>query len=111
MRDQSILKVFHAARQDVEILYNLQAMPAPLFDTQVAGMAAGFPEQVAYDGLVRQMLLGSSSTSPAALRTGRAAPLSLSPNSPLPWPTSPHLASLYPMLRARLEDSGRLASG
>src|ERR1700753_3595924 len=42
MRDETILKVFHAARQDVEIFNNLQAMPRPLFDTQVAGMAAGF---------------------------------------------------------------------
>ena len=56
MRDKSILKVFHAARQDVEIFNNLQAMPVPLFDTQVAGMAAGFGEQIAYDALVRQML-------------------------------------------------------
>src|SRR5579862_2719600 len=56
MTDPSIEKVFHAARQDVEILSNLSAMPTPLFDTQVAAMAAGFPEQVAYDALVRQML-------------------------------------------------------
>ena len=56
LRDPSILKVFHAARQDVEIFNNLQAMPRPLFDTQVAGMAAGFGEQIAYDALVRQML-------------------------------------------------------
>ncbi|MGZ3377236.1 MAG: ribonuclease D, partial [Phenylobacterium sp.] len=56
MRDEKILKVFHAARQDVEIFNNLQAMPRPLFDTQVAGMAAGFGEQIAYDALVRQML-------------------------------------------------------
>ena len=35
---------------------NLKAMPTPLFDTQVAGMAAGFGEQIAYDALVRQML-------------------------------------------------------
>src|SRR3978361_1718381 len=56
MRDRSILKVFHAARQDVEIFNNLNAMPVPLFDTQVAGMAAGFGEQIAYDALVRQML-------------------------------------------------------
>ncbi|MDP9128298.1 MAG: ribonuclease D, partial [Pseudomonadota bacterium] len=56
MRDEKILKVFHAARQDVEIFNNLQAMPKPLFDTQVAGMAAGFGEQIAYDALVRQML-------------------------------------------------------
>src|SRR5258708_27882056 len=56
LRDETILKVFHAARQDVEIFNNLQAMPKPLFDTQVAGMAAGFCEQIAYDALVRQML-------------------------------------------------------
>jgi ribonuclease D len=40
LRDPSV-KVFHAARQDVEIFNNLNAMPKPLFDTQVAGMAAG----------------------------------------------------------------------
>ena len=56
LRDEKILKVFHAARQDVEIFNNLKAMPRPLFDTQVAGMAAGFGEQIAYDALVRQML-------------------------------------------------------
>src|SRR5215475_11415461 len=49
LRDPKILKVFHAARQDVEIFNNLQAMPTPLFDTQVAGIAAGFGEQIAYD--------------------------------------------------------------
>src|SRR5437868_12539655 len=37
LRDERILKVFHAARQDVEIFNNLAAMPRPLFDTQVAG--------------------------------------------------------------------------
>src|ERR1700710_1311574 len=34
LRDPGILKVFHAARQDVEIFYNLKALPTPLFDTQ-----------------------------------------------------------------------------
>src|SRR5918993_1102237 len=56
LRDESVQKVFHAARQDVEIFNNLGAMPKPLFDTQIAGMAAGFGEQIAYDALVRQML-------------------------------------------------------
>ena len=56
LKDTSILKVLHAARQDVEIFFNLGATPMPLFDTQIAGMAAGFGEQVAYDALVRQML-------------------------------------------------------
>ena len=53
LRDPSITKVFHAARQDVEIFNNLNAMPASLFDTQVAAMAAGYGEQIAYDALVR----------------------------------------------------------
>ena len=56
LRDEKVQKVFHAARQDVEIFNNLGAMPKPLFDTQIAGMAAGFGEQIAYDALVRQML-------------------------------------------------------
>src|SRR4051812_24901652 len=56
LRDPAIEKVFHAARQDVEIFNNLSAMPKPLFDTQIAGMAAGYGEQIAYDALVRQML-------------------------------------------------------
>src|ERR1700754_3018616 len=42
MRDTRVLKVFHAARQDVEIFNNLGAIPRPLFDTQIASMAAGF---------------------------------------------------------------------
>jgi len=56
LADERILKVFHACRQDVEIFYNLGTMPKPIFDTQIAAMAAGFGDQVAYDQLVRQKL-------------------------------------------------------
>src|SRR5579872_4777841 len=56
MANARVEKVFHAARQDVEIFANLGVIPRPLFDTQIAAMAAGFGEQVAYDALVRQML-------------------------------------------------------
>src|SRR5580698_4483495 len=56
MRDRSVLKVFHAARQDVEIFNNLGAIPTQLFDTQIASMAAGFGEQIAYDALVRKIV-------------------------------------------------------
>ncbi len=55
-RSEASIKVFHAARQDVEIFNNLGVIPTPLFDTQIAAMAAGFGEQIAYDALVRQML-------------------------------------------------------
>src|ERR1700753_721548 len=56
MRDTGVRKGFHAARQDVEIFNNLGAIPTPLFDTQIASMAAGFGEQIAYDALVRKIL-------------------------------------------------------
>jgi len=107
LRDESILKVFHAARQDVEIFNNLQAMPRPLFDTQVAGMAAGFGEQIAYDALVRQMLKIELDKSSRFTDWARR-PLS---DSQLTYALADvtHLAELYPKLRERLEREGRLA--
>lgn len=55
-RDESIVKVFHAARQDLEIFYiQGDVIPAPLFDTQVAAMVCGFGEQVGYETLVRKI--------------------------------------------------------
>src|ERR1700753_4266719 len=45
MANPKVMKVFHAARQDVEIFYNLTgAVPTPMFDTQVAAMVCGFGE-------------------------------------------------------------------
>jgi ribonuclease D len=106
MRDTSILKVFHAARQDVEIFNNLQAMPRPLFDTQVAGMAAGFGEQIAYDALVRQMLKIELDKSSRFTDWARR-PLS---DNQLTYALADvtYLAKLFPMLRDRLEREGRL---
>lgn len=51
-----ILKIFHAARQDLEIFVELFGrVPAPLFDTQVAAMVAGYGDQIGYQSLVRQI--------------------------------------------------------
>ena len=107
MRDESVLKVFHAARQDVEIFNNLGAMPTPLFDTQVAGMAAGFGEQIAYDALVRQMLKIELDKSSRFTDWARR-PLS---DAQLTYAVADvtHLATLFPVLRERLEKAGRLA--
>ncbi|RYG01410.1 MAG: ribonuclease D, partial [Caulobacteraceae bacterium] len=107
LRDPSIEKVFHAARQDVEIFNNLKAMPVPLFDTQVAGMAAGFGEQIAYDALVRQMLKIEIDKSSRFTDWARR-PLT---DAQLVYALGDvtHLAKLYPMLRSRLEKEGRLA--
>lgn len=107
MKDTSILKVLHAARQDVEIFFNLGATPMPLFDTQIAGMAAGFGEQVAYDALVRQMLKIDLDKSSRFTDWARR-PLS---DNQLTYAIADvtHLATLYPTLRERLENEGRMA--
>lgn len=53
MSDDKILKVFHAARQDIEIFFNLMGkVPHPIFDTQVAAMVCGFGESIGYYSLV-----------------------------------------------------------
>lgn len=54
LKDESVLKVFHAARQDLEIFYNLMgSVPAPLFDTQIAAMVCGMGDSVGYETLIR----------------------------------------------------------
>jgi len=54
--DESVIKVFHAARQDLEIFYHEAGrLPKPFFDTQVAAMVCGFGEQVGYERLVRSI--------------------------------------------------------
>lgn len=106
MRDESILKVFHAARQDVEIFVKLGAMPKPMFDTQVAAMAAGFGDQVSYEALVRQMLRQEVDKGSRFTDWARR-PLS---EAQLVYALGDvtHLAALYPKLRDRLQKDGRL---
>lgn len=56
LSDEKILKVFHAARQDLEIFFNLTgAVPHPLFDTQVAAMVCGYGDQIGYTSLVEKI--------------------------------------------------------
>jgi ribonuclease D len=56
MADRSILKVFHAARQDIEIFFNLSGtVPEPLFDTQIAAMVCGFGDAASYETLVSKL--------------------------------------------------------
>ncbi|MCM2400101.1 ribonuclease D [Rhizobium sp. S153] len=56
MADDSVVKVFHAARQDIEIIFHLgNLIPHPIFDTQVAAMVCGFGDSVSYDQLVQKV--------------------------------------------------------
>ncbi len=55
--DTSIIKIFHSARQDLEIFFNMKrSIPSPLFDTQVAAPLLGYPEQVGYANLVKAVV-------------------------------------------------------
>ncbi len=57
LADKKVVKVFHAARQDLEIFYKLIGhVPGPLFDTQIAAMACGFGDQIGYEPLMRTLL-------------------------------------------------------
>lgn len=56
MKNEAVIKVFHAARQDIEIIWNLdKSIPKPLFDTQVAAMVCGYGDQVSYSELVQSI--------------------------------------------------------
>jgi ribonuclease D len=56
MSDQRVVKVFHAARQDIEICWHAaETIPDPLFDTQVAAMVLGYGDSISYDQLVQRI--------------------------------------------------------
>lgn len=56
MANESVLKVFHAARQDIEIIFHRAGIiPHPVFDTQVAAMVLGYGDSIAYDQLVERI--------------------------------------------------------
>src|SRR5437870_4094888 len=60
MADPAVLKVFHAARQDLEIFFQLSGgVPHPVFDTQVAAMVCGFGDAASYETLVRRLAKAS----------------------------------------------------
>ena len=60
---KEVMKVFHAARQDVEIFHHQGGViPEPLFDTQIAAMVCGFGDQVSYEQIVRKLAKAVSYT-------------------------------------------------
>src|SRR5499427_344008 len=56
MADERVLKIFHAARQDIEIVWHqANLIPHPIFDTQVAAMVLGYGDSISYDQLVHRI--------------------------------------------------------
>ncbi|MGN6772914.1 MAG: ribonuclease D [Rhizobiaceae bacterium] len=76
MANEKVTKVFHAARQDVEIVFHLGGLiPLPIFDTQVAAMVCGFGDSVSYDQIV-QKITGTRLDKSSRFTDWRRRPLS-----------------------------------
>jgi ribonuclease D len=106
LADPAVVKVFHAARQDVEIfLLKFGAVPTPLYDTQIAAMVAGFGDQVSYDSLARAL---ANASIDKAHRFSDWAARPLSP-AQIAYAAADvtHLRHIYRGLTARLEREGR----
>jgi ribonuclease D len=107
MATPGITKVFHAARQDVEIFLQLfGAVPVELFDTQIAAMVAGFGDQVGYDSLVGA-LTGGHIDKAHRFSDWSARPLS---QAQIDYAAADvtHLRTVYERLCARLAKDGRI---
>jgi ribonuclease D len=107
LADTNVMKVFHAARQDIEIFVLLfDDVPRPLFDTQIAAMVAGFGDQVGYDALIASLTGGHID------KAHRFSDWSARPLSPAQINYAAadvtHLRRAYIKLCERLEKEGRL---
>jgi ribonuclease D len=105
-KDTSVVKVFHAARQDLEIFWHdAKTFPTPLFDTQVAAMVCGFGEQVGYETLVRKIVKEQVDKSSRFTDWSRRPLSDAQKNYAIADVT--HLRAVYLQLKAELERAGR----
>ncbi len=106
MADRTTTKVFHAARQDVEIFFKLTGkIPEPMFDSQVAAMVCGFGDSIAYDQLVKRISGGHIDKS-LRFTNWKLRPLS---EKQLEYALADvtHLRDVYKHLQAKLEEEKR----
>lgn len=106
--DEGITKVLHAARQDMEIFYRIcGAVPKPIFDTQIAGMALGLGDSAGYGALVKARLEINLDKG-ARFTDWSRRPLS---EKQLSYALADvtHLRDLYPDVLTELEEKGRLS--
>jgi len=105
LANKRVMKVFHAARQDLEIIWlKARLIPEPIFDTQVAAMVCGFGDQVSYESLARRLAKVQIDKSSRFTDWSRR-PLS---QKQLAYALSDviHLRPIYEKLRALLDKSG-----
>jgi len=104
--DTSVVKVFHAARQDLEIFQvDAGVIPEPMFDTQVAAMVCGFGEQVGYETLVRKIAKESLDKTSRFTDWSRRPLTEAQKTYALADVT--HLRGIYEFLAARLNETSR----
>ena len=106
MANESVTKVFHAARQDIEIIHHRAGIvPSPVFDTQIAAMVCGFGESASY-GLLVKKLLNRELDKSSRFTDWSRRPLS---DKQLTYAIGDvtHLRDLYPKLRDQLNVNGR----
>jgi ribonuclease D len=107
LANQAVMKVFHAARQDIEIfVLRFGDVPRPLFDTQIAAMVAGFGDQVGYDSIVAS-LTGGSIDKAHRFSDWSARPLSAAQIAYAAADVT-YLREVYTRLCERLDKDGRL---
>lgn len=106
MSDESVVKVFHAARQDIEIIYKLgNLIPKPVFDTQIAAMVCGFGDSISYDQLVFK-ITGATVDKSSRFTDWRRRPLT---EKQLDYAIADvtHLRKVYQSLKANLAEQDR----
>lgn len=107
LANPAITKVFHAARQDLELFWQrFKQLPTPVFDTQVAAPLLGYPDQMGYAALVKTRLGFDIDKSETRTDWSRR-PLTAS-QLEYAADDARHLAELYPVLRDELHKHGRL---
>ncbi|WP_417208714.1 ribonuclease D [Antarctobacter sp.] len=105
-RNENVVKVFHAARQDLEIFQvDHGVIPVPLFDTQVAAMVCGFGEQVGYETLVKRIAKQPLDKSSRFTDWSRRPLTDAQKTYALADVT--HLRQIYEFLSQKLEETGR----
>lgn len=108
MHNPDVLKVFHAARQDLEIFYRMAGrLPAPIYDTQIAAQVCGFGDEVAYETLVSKVAKGRLDKSSRFTDWSRR-PLS---EAQIRYALGDvtHLRVIYERLARQIEAAGRTA--
>lgn len=107
LRNKAVLKVFHAARQDLEIFTKLMGeVPSPLFDSQVAAMVCGFGDQVSYEQLVAK-LAGAQVDKSSRFTDWARRPLT-EKQVVYALGDVTHLRRIYEKLNAKLQKTGRV---